>query len=125
MSATATYSPESSLSSINDRSISTLIISTLGDEFVQNTIEVDLATNNLAETELDLPSRLALGLGIGRTSKWFIGAEYVAQNTSVFNNPIFSIYKSLEPRRNFVFSTSRIIGPIPLENGTFNMRHGY
>ena len=111
LSATATYSPESSLSSINDRSISTLIISTLGDEFVQNTIEVDLATNNLAETELDLPSRLALGLGIGRTSKWFIGAEYVAQNTSVFNNPIFSTTNS-----SFEDASSFAIGGFYLPN---------
>ncbi|ARV10147.1 hypothetical protein BTO05_11050 [Winogradskyella sp. PC-19] len=111
LSATATYSPESSLNSINDRSISTLIVSTLGDEFVQNTIDVDLAASNLDETELDLPSRLSLGLGIGQTSKWFIGAEYVAQNTSVFNNPIFSTTNS-----SFEDASSFAIGGFYLPN---------
>ena len=90
LSATATYAPESNLSSINDRSISTVIVSTLGDEIVQNTIDVDLTASGIEETDLTLPSRLALGAGIGQASKWFIGAEYVAQNTSVFDNPLVS-----------------------------------
>ncbi|MBT8245575.1 MAG: hypothetical protein HKP48_05985 [Winogradskyella sp.] len=88
LSATATFAPESSLNSINDRSISTVFVTTLGDEFVQNTIDVDLVTDGLEETDLNLPSRFALGAGIGEASKWFIGAEYVAQNTSVFDNPL-------------------------------------
>ncbi|MFD1062153.1 hypothetical protein ACFQ1Q_02750 [Winogradskyella litorisediminis] len=86
LSATATYAPESKLNSINERSISTVIVSALGDEFEQNTIDVDLG--NREETELSLPNRLSLGLGLGQTSKWFIGAEYVSQNTSVFQNPL-------------------------------------
>lgn len=94
LSATATYAPESSLTSKNQRSISSIVITSLGDEFVQNTIDVDLDANGLAETDLDLPSRLSFGAGIGEQSKWFIGAEYVAQNTSVFNNPIFSTTNS-------------------------------
>lgn len=100
LSATATYAPESNLGSINERSISTLFINSFGDEFVQNTIDIDLANatdangNSLDETDLSLPSRLSLGFGIGQASKWFIGAEYVAQNTSVFDNPIFSTTNS-------------------------------
>ncbi|SHG63835.1 hypothetical protein [Winogradskyella jejuensis] len=94
LSATATFAPESKLTSANQRSISTIIVSTLGDEFVQNTIDVDLASSGLLETDLDLPSRLSFGLGIGESSKWFLGAEYVAQNTSIFNNPIFSTTNS-------------------------------
>ncbi|WP_299113476.1 hypothetical protein [uncultured Winogradskyella sp.] len=94
LSATATYSPESSLTSKNDRSISTVIVSVLGDEFVQNTIDVDLSGSGLEETDLKLPNRFSFGLGIGETSKWFVGAEYVSQNTSVFDNPIFSTTNS-------------------------------
>lgn len=90
LSATATYAPESNLRSINNRSISTVVVSSLGDEFVQNTIDIDLASNGLDETDLTLPSRLSLGAGIGQASKWFIGAEFVAQNTSVFDNPLVS-----------------------------------
>lgn len=88
LSATATFAPESSLGSINERSVSTVTISNFGDEFVQNTIDVDLV--DLVDTDLQLPNRLSLGLGIGKTSKWFLGAEYVSQNTSVFNNPLFN-----------------------------------
>ncbi|TCK67421.1 hypothetical protein DFQ05_1196 [Winogradskyella wandonensis] len=85
-SATATFAPESSLNSINDRSISTIIINNFGDEFVQNTIEVDLGEDE--ETDLSLPNRLSFGLGLGQASKWFVGAEYVSQNSSVFGNPL-------------------------------------
>ncbi|GGI56679.1 hypothetical protein [Winogradskyella haliclonae] len=94
LSATATYSPESSLTSKNDRSISTVIVSVFGDEFVQNTIDADLSGTGLEETDLNLPNRISFGLGIGETSKWFAGAEYVSQNTSVFDNPIFSTTNS-------------------------------
>lgn len=95
-SLTGTYSPESNLSSQNTRSISSVSIASTGDEFVQNTIDVDLEANelNLRSTNLRLPSRLSLGLGLGETKHWFIGAEYTAQNTSVFNNPIFETTNS-------------------------------
>ena len=89
-SATATFAPESKLVSQNQRSISTITISSLGDEFVQNTIDIDLSQTNQVETELTLPNRLSFGLGVGEASKWFIGAEYVSQNTSVFSNPILN-----------------------------------
>ena len=95
LSATATYAPESSLGSINARSISTIFVNVFGDEFVRQTIDVDLRNifdadgNSLDETDLTLPSRLSLGLGIGDTSRWFLGAEFVTQNTNVFENPIF------------------------------------
>ena len=93
LSATAAFSPESNLTSKNDRSISTIVISGLtGEEFEQNSI--DLADSNLAETDLTLPSRLSLGAGVGEPKHWFVGAEYVAQNTSAFDNPIFSTANS-------------------------------
>jgi hypothetical protein len=95
LSTTATYSPESNLTSKNDRSISTIVINSFsGEELVQNTIDLDLVNSNLGETDLTLPSRLSLGAGIGAPRHWFVGAEYVAQNTSAFNNPIFSTTNS-------------------------------
>lgn len=92
LSATATFSPESNLGSDNQRSISTVIVNGAGDEFVQDTIEVDLdaGSENLRETDLSLPYRLSFGAGIGEAQKWFIGAEYEAQNTSVFANPLIA-----------------------------------
>lgn len=89
-SATATFTPESNLTSQNQRSISTVTVSSFGDEFVQSTIDIDLTQTNQEVTELTLPNRLSFGLGVGEASKWFIGAEYVSQNTSVFSNPVLN-----------------------------------
>lgn len=88
LSATATYAPESKLASQNQRSISTISINTnTGQEFVRNTIDMDL--QNLTNTDLTLPSRLSFGAGVGQPKSWFVGAEYTFQNTSNFSNPIF------------------------------------
>lgn len=115
-SATATYAPQSALSSENQRSVATLIISSLGDEFVQNTIDVDLQNTGLANTNLDLPSRLSLGVGLGDSRRWFVGLDYTAQNTSVFNNPIFNTTNS-----SFENASSFAIGGFYLPNyGSFS-----
>jgi len=87
-----TYAPESTLTSQNTRSFSTIVISPLsGQEFEVNTIDADLEANNLETTDLTLPSRISFGAGIGMPRKWFLGAEYTFQNTKKFSNPIFSI----------------------------------
>jgi len=92
LSATATYSPESNLSSENVRTYSTVTLEpiTFGVSTVRNTIEADLESQNLKNTDLTLPSRLAFGAGIGEPKSWFVGAEYTLQNTADFSNPIFS-----------------------------------
>ena len=92
LSATATYAPESKLSSINERTFSTVSLD--GSSFevtrIWNIIEADLEDQNLESTKLTLPSRLSLGAGIGKPKSWFIGAEYTYQTTSDFFNPVFS-----------------------------------
>lgn len=93
-SATTTYSPQSRLNSRNERTIASVIVNSVGDQFVENIIDVNLQDSGLATTNLDLPSRFAFGVGIGDSRRWFIGAEYTAQNTSVFNNPIFETTNS-------------------------------
>ncbi len=93
--ASATYSPESNLTSNNTRSFSTIVINSFsGQEFVVETVEADLAAQNLDKTDLTLPSRLSFGAGIGESKKWFVGVEYTLQNTSKFANPIFNIENS-------------------------------
>ncbi|WP_353779021.1 hypothetical protein [Winogradskyella sp. 3972H.M.0a.05] len=93
--ASATYTPESNLTSNNTRSFSTIVINDItGQEFVFNTIDADLVANGLNKTDLTLPSRLSVGAGIGQPRKWFAGAEYTYQNTSKFANPIFNIANS-------------------------------
>ena len=101
-----TYTPKSDITSNNTRSFSTIVISGLtGQEFVINTIEGDLAAQNLEKTNLTLPSRISFGAGIGQPRKWFIGAEYAFQKYSQFSNPIFDIENT-----NFVDGSSISIG---------------
>ncbi|NRA93858.1 MAG: hypothetical protein HRU26_14485, partial [Psychroserpens sp.] len=54
-------------------------------------IDVDLESSGLDQTDLTLPYRLSFGGGIGQPRQWFLGAEYVYQNTSAFSNPVVSI----------------------------------
>lgn len=91
LSATATYAPESTLNSENERSFSAIVINTSTNaEGVVNTFEEDLEAQGLRNTELTIPSRLSFGAGIGNPKSWFVGAEYTLQNTSSFSNPIFN-----------------------------------
>jgi len=90
LSATATFAPESKLTSDNSRAISTIEVTTTGTETVLNTVQVDLDGQNLKKTDLTLPSRWSFGTGIGEAKSWFVGAEYTLQNTSNFSNPFYT-----------------------------------
>ncbi len=86
-----TYRPESNLVSKNERSFSTITISsTTGQEFAINTINTDLEALGLLETDLVIPSKFSIGTGIGEPRKWFVGAEYTSQKTSNFYNKLYS-----------------------------------
>jgi hypothetical protein len=87
-----TFTPKSELTSINERTIATIVInSATGQEFPVNEIEQDLEADGLRTTTLTLPSKTAFGAGIGQPRKWFFGAEYTMLKTSQFSNPIFNI----------------------------------
>lgn len=86
-----TFTPESNLASANERSFSTVVVvPSRGEEFVVNTIEDDLESAGLKETDLVLPSKYSFGVGIGQPRKWFVGAEYTAQKISNFSNDLYS-----------------------------------
>lgn len=90
--ASASYAPETNLRSDNQRTLASVSVNTLSEvEVVTNIIEVDLAEQDLEVTDLALPSRLAIGAGIGQPRHWFVGAEYTTLSNSQFNNPIFDI----------------------------------
>jgi hypothetical protein len=55
-----------------------------------NSYESDLNAQGLEKTELTLPSKLSFGVGFGKPRVWFVGAEYTAQNTNKFFNPLYS-----------------------------------
>ena len=81
-----TYAPEFNLSSINQRAFSTISINAFtGAETVQNTID-DTLSENEEETDLTIPSKYSIGIGLGKPKTWFLGAEYSSQNTSTFSN---------------------------------------
>lgn len=91
LSAAATFSPQSNLSSRNERSFSTVTINTVNENIsVFNTIEADLEAQGLRDTKLVLPARFSIGGGIGKPKSWYVGTEYTFQNTSDFSNPIFT-----------------------------------
>ncbi len=80
-----TYAPEFKLSSNNQRSFSTIELFLSGFENVKETIDTTLSDEE-KETDLTIPSKVSFGAGLGQPKKWFLGAEYTAQNTSEFNN---------------------------------------
>lgn len=92
LSTTVTFAPGSKLKSENTREFSTVSLDaeTLEVTSISSTIDGNLAEQNLEETDLTLPYRLAFGGGIGKPKSWFVGAEYTFQNTSEFSNPVFS-----------------------------------
>ena len=84
-----TFTPETNLKSVNERDFSTIVInSSTNREIVVNTIEADLRSQGLDETNFLLPSKFSLGAGVGQPRIWFVGAEYTFQNTSKFVNEL-------------------------------------
>ncbi len=80
-----TYTPEFKLSSINQRSFSTIELFLSGFENVKETTDTTLSDEE-KKTDLTIPSKISFGAGLGQPKKWFLGAEYTAQNTSEFKN---------------------------------------
>lgn len=87
----ATYSIESKLVSQNQRSLSIISFnSSTGQELVFSNLETDLEALGLKDTDLVLPSKLSVGIGIGAPRKWFVGTEYLFQNNSSLKSTILS-----------------------------------
>lgn len=84
-----TYTPESNITSKNERTFSTVAIATTGQEIVRNTLTSNLEAQGLAETDLVLPAKFSFGAGIGKPRKWFVGAEYESQQISNFENVLY------------------------------------
>ena len=85
-----TFTPESNLTSLNERTYSTISTNSSGNEIVINQIETDLEGMDLKETDLTLPSKFSFGAGIGEPRKWFFGLDYLSQKTSNFSNPLYT-----------------------------------
>ena len=79
--ASLTYSPDSKLSSSNYRNIATIQYSSTGAEILVQPLDVDVAN-----TTITLPSKLAVGFGIGQNKKWMLGTEITFQKSSNMGN---------------------------------------
>ena len=90
--ASATFSPTSNLSSENERSFSSIVINPATDQdFAINTIDVDLAAQNLKNTTLKIPTKSSIGVGVGNPRKWFAGVEYTLLKASQYTNRLVTI----------------------------------
>ncbi len=77
----ATFSPESTLRGEVERNISTITLSSGGNEVVVD--ELDAAKY---DEEIKLPSKFTIGTGIGLPSKWYVGAQYTMQQSNELGN---------------------------------------
>lgn len=88
------YSPESTLKSENERSISSLSYvsnNRSGSQLtVRETHQDNLEAKGIKTTHLTLPTQIEVGLGIGEHQKWFTGLEYTYANTKAFSNPFLN-----------------------------------
>lgn len=76
----ATYSPATDVSTDRMRNTATILFAPDGREIVNSESNVELP-----ERDLTLPGKYTLGLGLGGTNKWFLGAEYTGLQASEFN----------------------------------------
>jgi len=79
--ASLTYSPDSKLISSNSRNIATIQYSSSGAEILVQPSDIVVAN-----TTLTLPSKLAVGFGIGQNKKWMLGTEITFQKSSNMGN---------------------------------------
>lgn len=80
--ASVQYTVASEIAASNSRTVSSVIFSDLG-----LTEDFDTRETTIQDTDFSLPSSVSLGLGIGESKKWFLGAEYkVGETSNFFNN---------------------------------------
>lgn len=89
--ASASYSPKANLNSDNSSELSTISIDSNDKEYTINTIETDLAAQNLLETSMTLPAKTTLGVGVGRPLQWFVGLDYTFLQASSFSNRFINV----------------------------------
>lgn len=75
------YTPESTLTLANERSIATVQFSGITDPIV-----IDEEKVNVADIEVTLPSKIAFGAGFGQERKWLIGAEFTMSQSNTLRN---------------------------------------
>ena len=77
----AVFTPESTLTLSNSRSIATIQFSEFTDPFIIDEQEIVVA-----DTKIKLPTKIAFGAGFGEERKWLIGAEFTLSQASSLQN---------------------------------------
>lgn len=78
------YTVASEIGANNSRTVSSVVFNNLG-----LTEDLDTRETTIQDTDFSLPSSVSVGLGIGESRKWFLGAEYKKSETSNFFNNSF------------------------------------
>ncbi|GIM61864.1 membrane protein [Capnocytophaga canis] len=87
------YTPESKLTSKNERTISTMGYMGGSQNNNLNVIDsqsIDLLNLGLKETKLTLPTQIDFGVGVGEFRRWFVGIDYTYSNMKRFSNPFLT-----------------------------------
>ena len=86
LQASMTYIPSSDLTVSNFREIATVLVTDaggIGGAEIQEIIVED--------SEIEFPTQFSIGVGLGDKNKWFVGGEYISQETSVLTNRSFDL----------------------------------
>ncbi len=86
LQASLTYTPSSDLTVSNFREIATVLVTEAGGIGGAEITEV-----SVQDSEIQFPSRISFGAGVGEKNKWFVGGEYISQGTGVLNNRSFDL----------------------------------
>lgn len=76
-----TYNPSYSLDAENNRTMESIVFSSIGDHIVIDRRELDMVKG-----DLDMPQEYTVGLGYGRDKHWFLGAEISQRGAEEFNS---------------------------------------
>ncbi|MBM1104697.1 hypothetical protein JQC67_00970 [Aurantibacter crassamenti] len=79
---------QANLTSENTQEVGSFSLTTGSDV---ETYEVDLDAQVLKNTDLKIPTKTTLGIGYGKKTEWFLGAEYSFQKMSDFSNDFLAI----------------------------------
>mgnify|MGYP003609336983 CR=1 FL=1 len=77
----AVFTPESTLTLSNSRSIATIQFSEFTDPFIIDEQEIVVA-----DTKIKLPTKIAFGAGFGEERKWLVGAEFTLSQANSLQN---------------------------------------
>lgn len=91
-----TYTPQSTLSSTNTKTISTVNYNSNYDVAIYDALD-----EKVIRTDLKIPEKISLGFGVGETKKWLLGTQMVFQNVgkladdyNTMDNVVYERYSS-------------------------------